>query len=88
VHEGDVVHRGDVLGSLGNSGNSTAPHLHFHVARGLGGLETEGVPYTFEHFTTQSFTEVAEDPRCVRLGDDARVLTELLPSEGTAIRFE
>jgi hypothetical protein len=39
VHEGDVVHRGDVLGSLGNSGNSTAPHLHFHVARGLGGLE-------------------------------------------------
>lgn len=88
VHEGDVVHRGDVLGSLGNSGNSTAPHLHFHVARGLGGLDTEGVPYTFERFTTQSFLEVPEDQRCVRLQADAHALEHVLPSEGTAIRFE
>jgi hypothetical protein len=29
---GDRVHAGDVLGLLGNSGNSTSPHLHFHVA--------------------------------------------------------
>ena len=32
VNVGDRVHAGDVLGLLGNSGNSTSPHLHFHVA--------------------------------------------------------
>lgn len=88
VREGDVVRRGDVIGSLGNSGNSTAPHLHFHVARGLGGLDTEGVPYTFERFASQSFTEVPEDERCMTLGADTHALVQTLPSENSAIRFE
>lgn len=32
VNEGDSVHAGDVLGLVGNSGNSSEPHIHFHVA--------------------------------------------------------
>ena len=31
VQPGDVVHRGQPLGACGNTGNSSAPHLHFHV---------------------------------------------------------
>jgi len=31
VHVGDEVKSGDVVGKLGLSGNSTEPHLHFHV---------------------------------------------------------
>ena len=31
VHVGDQAKTGDVLGKLGPSGNSTEPHLHFHV---------------------------------------------------------
>lgn len=31
VRAGDRVRRGDVLGRTGNSGNSSEPHLHFHV---------------------------------------------------------
>lgn len=34
VNEGDNVHAGDVLGKVGNSGNSSEPHIHFHVADG------------------------------------------------------
>ena len=30
VEAGDEVHRGQLLGSCGNSGRSTAPHLHVH----------------------------------------------------------
>jgi len=32
VAEGDQVKSGDVLGQVGNSGNSSEPHIHFHVA--------------------------------------------------------
>lgn len=32
VNEGDDVKQGDILGLVGNSGNSSEPHIHFHVA--------------------------------------------------------
>jgi len=35
VERGDGVATGDLLGRVGNSGNSNAPHLHIHVQRGL-----------------------------------------------------
>ncbi len=35
VREGDVVETGDELGEIGNSGNSSEPHLHIHAQRGL-----------------------------------------------------
>jgi murein DD-endopeptidase MepM/ murein hydrolase activator NlpD len=54
VKLGDRVKRGDVLGLVGNSGNSTEPHLHFHivdgVAWGTSTLGAEGVPYAIESF--------------------------------------
>ncbi len=31
VKEGDPVKQGDLLGLCGNSGNSSEPHLHFHI---------------------------------------------------------
>ncbi len=33
VEVGDVVERGDVIAYLGNSGRSTAPHLHYEVRK-------------------------------------------------------
>jgi murein DD-endopeptidase MepM/ murein hydrolase activator NlpD len=45
VQEGDVVAPGQVLGRLGNSGNSGQPHLHFHVMDGPQPLGPRGVPF-------------------------------------------
>lgn len=51
VREGDAVKRGDVLGLVGNTGNSDAPHLHFHVMDGPSPLASNGVPYGIDTFT-------------------------------------
>lgn len=48
VKMGDKVKRGQVLGLVGNSGNSTEPHLHFHVSNGISPLGSEGLPYVLE----------------------------------------
>ena len=54
VKAGDRVKRGQVLGLVGNSGNSTAPHLHFHVSDASSPLGAEGVPYAFEAFEARA----------------------------------
>ncbi len=53
VKQGDKIKRGDVIGLVGNSGNSSAPHLHFHVMDGPSPLTSEGVPYVIDSFTTR-----------------------------------
>jgi hypothetical protein len=53
VKLGDRVHQGQVLGLLGNSGNSTAPHLHFQICDGNSVLGCEGLPYAFVSFEVQ-----------------------------------
>ncbi len=50
VKQGDHVTRGQVLGLLGNSGNTDTPHLHFHVMDGVSPLEANGLPYAFTAF--------------------------------------
>jgi murein DD-endopeptidase len=45
VHTGDRVTTGDVLGLVGNSGNSTEPHLHFDLCDRSSMLACEGIPY-------------------------------------------
>lgn len=50
VRPGDRVRKGQVVGLVGNSGNSTEPHLHFHVADGTSPLGSEGIPYVHATF--------------------------------------
>jgi hypothetical protein len=57
VKVGDRVKRGQVLGLVGNSGNSTEPHLHFHVMDGPNNLGSEGIPYAFEAFALKDGTK-------------------------------
>ena len=58
VHVGDVVVQGEVLGRLGNSGNSTQPHLHFHVMDGPEPLGPRGVPFYIASWLRVPYTIV------------------------------
>jgi hypothetical protein len=51
VKKGDVVREGQVIGLMGNSGNSDIPHLHFQVVTGDPSfLGSEGYPHVYRTF--------------------------------------
>lgn len=51
VKAGDTVKEGQVLGLMGNSGNSDLPHLHFQVVTGTPSfLGAEGYPHVYRSF--------------------------------------
>ena len=50
VRAGERVRKGQVVGLVGNSGNSTEPHLHFHLMDGTSPLGSEGIPYAHDTF--------------------------------------
>jgi len=60
VKVGDRVKRGQLLGKLGNSGNTSAPHLHFHVMRGPSVLGSDGAPYVIDAFRVSGQVDVAQ----------------------------
>jgi murein DD-endopeptidase MepM/ murein hydrolase activator NlpD len=89
VRVGDAVSRGQVLGAIGNSGNSDGPHLHFHVTEAVdaatAALRSEGVPFLLE-----AFTVVAHDPERVARHAQLTALgphRAALPVEGDVVRL-
>jgi hypothetical protein len=50
VKLGEKVKRGQVLALLGNTGNSTEPHLHFQLMDHNSPLSSEGLPYALSQF--------------------------------------
>lgn len=49
---GDRVREGQQLALLGNSGNTSAPHLHFQATTGTVPLGSDGIPFVNASFTT------------------------------------
>ena len=92
VKVGDHVRRGQVLGRLGNSGNSDAPHIHFHLCDANSPLGCEGLPYVMERFELLGKLEIGDDLRKARpwtptVGQPADLRTKELPLEDQVVRF-
>ncbi|WP_428659177.1 M23 family metallopeptidase [Reyranella sp.] len=97
VQPGATVKRGDVLGKVGNTGNSQAPHLHFHVMDGPSPLLANGIPYVIDRFRltavgaggTADFdkAEATGSPMTLKAIADKPQLERLLPMDLSVVDF-
>lgn len=91
VKPGQKIRKGEVIASLGFTGQTTGPHLHFHVADRNAALGAEGIPFVFERFNMLGvYTDLS------RMGkhrwdneEDAsiKILTDERPIPNAVIQF-
>jgi murein DD-endopeptidase MepM/ murein hydrolase activator NlpD len=72
VRVGDNVQRLQQIGAVGSSGNSTEPHLHFHVCNSGDPLMCAGIPVTFEPLEFG----MPDPPRQPQTGDLMRAIRD------------
>jgi murein DD-endopeptidase MepM/ murein hydrolase activator NlpD len=58
VRQGQKVERGDVIGFVGSTGMSVAPHLHYEVK--LNGVNVDPVNYYFNDLTPEEYERMIE----------------------------
>jgi hypothetical protein len=68
VEAGDFVTRDQVIGLVGNTGNTSAPHLHFHMISGPSTFGSNGIPYMIYEYdligraeSTKAFEDAERD---------------------------
>ena len=88
VKAGDRLTAGQVIGAVGNTGNSDAPHLHFHVMSTPDPLRSNGLPFVFDEFRLDSrvvepFADalLRGDPAQLQPGVAARDEKDVMPME-------
>ncbi len=67
VKAGDSVKQGDVIAKVGNSGNTSQPHIHFQLQSGKGFFTSYGLPIAFSNITANKVSNYNElDTRLVQ----------------------
>ena len=97
VRTGDTVHKGQVIARVDNSGNTLAPHLHFHVMDSSSPLGSNGLPYAIDRFQvtgrspgTKAFdaAEAAGTPLAITPFVPPREVANALPLDQLLIDFD
>ena len=60
VGVGDRVQRREVLGTIGNSGDSEFPHLHFRLMSGPSPFGSDGLPFVLNSFSYEGDLDVVK----------------------------
>jgi hypothetical protein len=96
VHTGEKVHLGQVLGLVGDTGNSIVPHLHFQVMDGPSSFSSNGLPYEISNFEmtgkapgTEAFDKAETDgtPLPVTPISPPQMVKQAMPLDQTIISF-
>jgi murein DD-endopeptidase len=91
VARGERVRRGQVLAALGFTGQSTGPHLHFHVADGSSPLGAEGLPFVLERFELlgryRDIAALGTSPWLPLDGPAGALRTREMPAPNVVVRF-
>jgi murein DD-endopeptidase len=89
VKLGNLVKRGRVLAHLGNSGNSTEPHLHFHIADAPSFLAANGLPYLYDQVdvTPGQVIDPKSDPPVIRPNGPAQRYLATMLLENNLVGF-
>ncbi len=96
VRVGDTLQAGQRIGGVGNSGSTTAPHLHFQVMDRPSALNATGLPFVFDRLrvegSVQGLPEDVETDyeagRAIRVDrSDVRTETNQMPAEGQIFGF-
>jgi murein DD-endopeptidase MepM/ murein hydrolase activator NlpD len=58
IKKGDKVKRGEVIGYVGNSGKSTAPHLHYEIHKS--GKAINPIYFFYNDITPEQFNQIIE----------------------------
>jgi murein DD-endopeptidase MepM/ murein hydrolase activator NlpD len=87
VQAGEAVTAGQVLGLLGNTGNSSAPHLHFALLDGPDGLAANSLPFAIDAWTLEGMPGPESSATDVRLEGETGVQHETLPLDMTVAAF-
>ena len=85
VKPGDKVKTGTVLGKLGNSGNTTAPHLHFGLLDRPDALVSNSLPFVIDKLTITGTLKAGEglghpsiEPKTVDVKDAYPLVLEIV----------
>ncbi|MCP9272375.1 M23 family metallopeptidase [Mycolicibacterium arenosum] len=86
VKVGDQLTTGQVIANLGNTGNTDAPHLHFHVMSTPDPLRSNGLPFVFKDYelTGQMASMDALDPLLEGKPADLKPNFTARPESGTS----
>ena len=86
VKVGQRLRTGEVIGLLGNSGNTTAPHLHFGIVD-RADFFSNSLPLAFRSFTVQGMAAFGPKPGTVKIIGKPRRVTQAEPLIGTVNNF-